>query len=83
MKHFENYLKCFMPFSQAILSESSLSITTPSLVDIMVFNLLIELYKLLICFSKRISKYAATAIAKPLLTIRFISSFTSIIFHLL
>ena len=56
------------PFSQATLWESSLelsvSIATPSLADIMVFSLLIDEDKLAICFSKRISKYAATAIAK-------------------
>lgn len=45
----------------------------------MVLSLLIELDKLLICFSKRISKYAATVIAKPLLTIRLIKSVMSTI----
>jgi hypothetical protein len=63
----------FIAFTYATLSGSSLLITIPSLVEIMVFNLLIELDKLIICFSKRISKYAATAIAKPLLTIELIS----------
>ena len=57
----------FIAFSHATLLESSLdpaaSITTPSFVDIMVLSLLIDVDKLLICFSKRISKYAATAIA--------------------
>jgi hypothetical protein len=69
----------FRAFFQATLLELSLSITTPSFVDIIVFNLLIELDKLLICFSKRISKYAATAIAKPLFTTRLIKFVTSIV----
>ena len=55
-KHF----KMFTAFSQATLLESSLdpaaSITTPSLVDIIVFSLLIEPDSELICFSKRMSK---------------------------
>ncbi|NSB40538.1 hypothetical protein B0P06_000309 [Clostridium saccharoperbutylacetonicum] len=56
----------FIVFAYATLSGLSLLITIPSLVEIMVFNLLIELDRLLICFSKRISKYTATATAKPL-----------------
>ena len=40
----------FIVFSHAILLESSLSITTPSFVDIMVFNLLINIYKVSIDF---------------------------------
>ncbi|AGX42628.1 hypothetical protein CLSA_c16300 [Clostridium saccharobutylicum DSM 13864] len=48
--------------------ELSVSIATPSLVDIMVFNLLIDNDKFAICFSKGISKHAATAIVRPLLT---------------
>lgn len=54
----------FIAFSHATLlelSDPSLSITTASFVDIMVLSLLIDADKLIICFSKRISRYAATA----------------------
>ena len=54
-KHF----KMFIAFYHATLWESSfdtsLSITTPSFVDIMVLSLLIEADRPIICFSKRIS----------------------------
>ena len=45
----------FIAFLHATLLESSLSITTPSFVDIMVLSLLIEAERAVICFSKRIS----------------------------
>lgn len=77
----------FIAFFQATLlelsPELSVSIATPSLADIMVFNLLIDDDKLAICFSKRISKYAATAIEKPLLAITLIKSVISMCIHLL
>jgi hypothetical protein len=73
----------FIAFHHATLFESlldpSLAITTPSFVDIMVLSLLIELDRVLICVSKRISKYADTATAKPLFTIKLINSLTSMI----
>ncbi|EES49322.1 hypothetical protein CLO_1080 [Clostridium botulinum E1 str. 'BoNT E Beluga'] len=59
------------------------SITTPSLVDIMVFNLLIEALKEFSCFSSRISRYALTATGKPTLPIRLTNSLISIKNHLL
>lgn len=70
------YQFIFTAFHYATFPESSLgslSITTPSLVEIMVLSLLIEPARELICFSKRISRYAATATGKPLFTIKFIN----------
>ncbi len=60
---------CLSPYFYATLLELSLdllvSITTPSLALIMVFNLLIEALKEFSCFSSRISRYALTATGKP------------------
>ena len=48
-------------------SEIALSITTPSFADICIFSLSMEVDGLVICFSKRIGKYADIAIeASPI-----------------
>ncbi len=72
---------CLSPYFYAILLELSLdllvSITTPSLVGIMVFNLLIEVLKEFSCFSSGISRYALTATGKPTFPIRLTKSLIS------
>lgn len=76
----------FIAFFYATVLELLLglvSITIPILVDIIVFNLLIEALKEFICFSSLISRYALTATGKPTLPIRLTNSLIPIKNHLL